>query len=197
MWQWKTNSPRMIGSRKSISITTEPGTLCFSPDCRRTMRNDDAVGPMRMRELHAVDALHQEVNLVDVKVVDLVRDVDDVPLLDRAGVDDEHRRRVHREALAVDEEMRLGILAEDHEPFCRRRRQRGVVDVGRQRRADGQRPRREVAAVLAMLRRHQMREPDDRDPRRRSARCCSRACGSWHGRCRCRSRRTRRVRPAE
>src|SRR5215469_18679926 len=76
-----------------------------------SMRHDGAVGPMRVLHFHAVDAFYNEMNLMDVEIVNLSRCVKNVPLLNGPRAYDEHRRSVHGERFAVDEEM-LRLLTE-------------------------------------------------------------------------------------
>src|ERR1700683_4133217 len=65
------------------------------------MWNEEAVGPERVSDGDTVDLLHQEVQLVNVKVVHLLGDVHHVPLFNRTDVDDEHRLGLRRVGFAV------------------------------------------------------------------------------------------------
>src|SRR5215469_14144129 len=66
------------------------------------VRNDDGVGPMAMRNPHAVDGFDDEMHLVDVKRVNFLCEVFDGPALYRSGVHDESRLRLGRVRAAVD-----------------------------------------------------------------------------------------------
>ena len=132
---------------------SEPGTPFFS------WGTTTASPQYGCGERNVVDFGHDEVDLMDVKVVDLLGHVHNVPAFDRAGVRDEHRRIHHREMFAVDVHS-VSVFAEHDGTIDRRSRKRRRISVVRERRGDAQRGRRRPARRVfrcAQVRQHDHR----------------------------------------
>src|SRR5579875_299599 len=90
-------------------------------------RDVERVDPVRVRLRYAVDALDDEVHLMDVERMDLVGVVLERPLLDGADVRDDRGRAVRVVRLAVEVES-VGVFLEVYGVLGGRRRKGNAIE---------------------------------------------------------------------